>query len=387
MASVRIRTETNKLYIDFRYLGIRCREQSNLTNTTKNFKQLKKMAKTIEAEIVLDEFDYSKTFPYSRLLPKIHKKTFNQTIHILSFEQFITQWLKHKKPEWKQSYYKSIRSIISTHLLPKFGGKTIDQISRSDILDFRASLAESPSISYAEKLSASRVNHIISPLLMILDDAAIQYATHSQTRGIKSLRIPRTKVLPFTLSEVKLIIDSVRPDFKNYYVVRFFTGLRTGEIDGLKWRYIDFDKRQILIYESLVGGQTVYTKNDISFRSVDMTQTVYDALMDQYGISGKGEYVFCSRKGTPLNHNNVTNRVWHPLLKELGLTPRRPYITRHTAATLWLACGESAEWIAKQLGHSTTELLFKTYSRFVPNLTHQDGSAFENLLNQKYHER
>ena len=46
---------------------------------------------------------------------------------------------------------------------------------------------------------------------------------------------------------------------------------------------------------------------------------------------------------------------------------------RHSAATLWLASGENPEWIAKQLGHTSTEMLFKTYSRYVPNLTRQDG--------------
>jgi integrase len=63
-----------------------------------------------------------------------------------------------------------------------------------------------------------------------------------------------------------------------------------------------------------------------------------------------------------------------------ALPTRRPYQTRHTAATLWLAAGENPEWIARQMGHSTTEMLFRIYSRYVPNLTRQDGSAFESLL-------
>jgi integrase len=49
---------------------------------------------------------------------------------------------------------------------------------------------------------------------------------------------------------------------------------------------------------------------------------------------------------------------------------------------LWLASGENPQWIARQLGHGSTEMLFKVYARFVPNLTRQDGSAFERLLIQ-----
>ena len=58
----------------------------------------------------------------------------------------------------------------------------------------------------------------------------------------------------------------------------------------------------------------------------------------------------------------------------------RPYQMRHTAATLWLAAGENPEWIARQLGHTTTEMLFRVYSRYVPNLTRNDGTAFERML-------
>jgi integrase len=53
---------------------------------------------------------------------------------------------------------------------------------------------------------------------------------------------------------------------------------------------------------------------------------------------------------------------------------------RHTCATLWLAAGENPEWIARQLGHTTTEMLFRVYSRYVPNLTRRDGSAFDSLV-------
>ncbi|MEY8212807.1 MAG: integrase, partial [Gammaproteobacteria bacterium] len=73
-----------------------------------------------------------------------------------------------------------------------------------------------------------------------------------------------------------------------------------------------------------------------------------------------------------------------PLLRYLNLKARRPYQSRHTAATLWLAAGENPEWIARQMGHTTTEMLFRIYSRYVPNLTRQDGSAFERLLTTNF---
>ena len=116
-----------------------------------------------------------------------------------------------------------------------------------------------------------------------------------------------------------------------------------------------------------------------------MSQKVYDALREQWEVSGeKSPFVFCARSGEPLNHRNITRRVWYPTLADLELDKRNPYQTRHTAATLWLAAGESPEWIARQLGHANTSMLFRVYSRFVPNLVGRDGAAFEQLIEDEF---
>ena len=121
-----------------------------------------------------------------------------------------------------------------------------------------------------------------------------------------------------------------------------------------------------------------------SARDILMSAPVHKALTEQHEVTGRLDFVFCNAAGNPLCHRNVTKRVWYPILRHLGLRKRRPYNSRHTAATLWLASGESPEWIARQLGHTTTEMLFRRYSRFIPNLTRQDGSAFERLLDQSF---
>ena len=167
--------------------------------------------------------------------------------------------------------------------------------------------------------------------------------------------------------------------------MRGFTGMRTGEAHGLKWKYIDFENRLILVRETFVLGEDEYTKTDSSQRDIQMTQVVYEALKRQHQATARlSEYVFCNREGQPLDNKNFSDRVWYPLLRHLGLKSRRPYQMRHTAATLWLASGEAPEWIARQLGHSNTQMLFQVYSRFVPNLTRQDGSAIDRLLATRF---
>ena len=195
------------------------------------------------------------------------------------------------------------------------------------------------------------------------------------------MRQRKTDVEPFSFIDVQRILATVRVDYKNYFTTRFLTGMRTGEVHGLKWKYVDFDLRIVRVRETFVLGEDEYTKTDGSQRDIQMSQPVFDALTAQFEVTGKAsQYVFCNQEGLPLDNKNFSDRVWYPLLRNLALKARRPYQMRHTAATLWLASGEAPEWIARQLGHTSTEMLFRVYSRYVPNLTRQDGSAMERLL-------
>jgi len=90
----------------------------------------------------------------------------------------------------------------------------------------------------------------------------------------------------------------------------------------------------------------------------------------------KGSYVFSCHEGTPLDVNNLRNRVWYPTLRRAGLRGRAMYEIRHTFATLMLSSGENPNWVANMMGHSSTEMLFKRYNKFIPNVTRRDGSAF-----------
>ena len=386
MAKVRVRKESGKLFMDFRYMNKRCREQTSLTDTPANRRKLQTLLERIQAEITLGSFSYEAYFPNSPLAAGFNDVAMRKgsVTSTPIFKEFSKLWLSEMKIQWRPSHYDTIKNILEIHLDPAFGNIDINQIRKVDILNFRSTLASVAGRKSGTGLTASRINHIMTPLRMILNEASDRYDFASPYQGIKSLKVPRTDVEPFTLEEVRKIIDHVRPDFRNYYTIRFLAGLRTGEIDGLKWKYVDFERRQILVREALVRGESSYTKNDGSQREIDMSQPVYDALKSQHDTTKNNDFVFCTRNGSPISHNNVTKRVWYPLLRHLDLRKRRPYQTRHTAATLWLASGESPEWIARQMGHTTTEMLFRVYSRYVPNLTRRDGSAFDRLLDMHF---
>lgn len=249
------------------------------------------------------------------------------------------------------------------------------------MLAFRAELSKTVT-ARGKPLSNTRINKIMGFGRQILNEAADRYEFRRSFQGIKPLKQKKPDIHPFTLDEVNRILQTVRLDYRNYLAVRFWTGLRTGEANALRWDRIDFDNNVILVRDTLMRGQLQGgTKTYESSRDVPMLQPVRDALLDQRRRVPEGvEWVFCTRRGSPIDNQNFTKRVWAPLLEELGLKYRRPYQTRHTAATLMLGAGEAPEWIARVLGHTTTEMLFRVYSRYVPNLTRQDGSAMARLL-------
>lgn len=401
MASIQVRKRTNSLIIDFYYRGTRCREQTALYDTAMNRKKVQRLIDRIEADIAAGTFKYSQYFPSSKNLAKFGELNGTPAMGPVAataahaaaapvvhgdvplFRDFTETWFVEKEVEWRKSHRISTRADLDRLLIPRFGDKVVSQITKADILGFRAELAKVNARGKTTPLSARRINKIFGPLRQILNEAADRFDFRTPFHNVKQLKFRKTDIRPFTLEEVRQIINTVRPDFRNYYTVRFFTGMRTGEVDGLKWKYVDFERRLIMVRETVVAGEEEYTKNDGSQRDIHMSQVVFDALKAQEKSTRHlSPYVFCNNLGKPLDHKNITNRVWYPLLRHLAIEKRRPYQCRHTAATLWLAAGENPEWIARQMGHTTTEMLFRVYSRFVPNLTRQDGSAFERLLLQ-----
>jgi len=406
MASIRNRPD-GRLFFDFRYKGERCRELTSLDDTPANRRKMEKVLAKIESEISLGTFEYCRYFPGSKMAHKFaapkapaQAPAMNMpspaaapAVVLPTFAEFTKTWLAEKKIEWRESHKVSVESVLDGHLLPAFGDLRLDEITRELVLGFRAALADKqvrmPSKPAAEgrKVSASTINKIVGILRMILAEAALRYRIPNPCLSIKRLKVQRKDIEPFTLSEMQQILARVRKDYQPYFTFRFLTGVRSSEVHGLKWKHVDFERRQVLIRETYQNGRIEYTKNDGSQRDIHMSQPVFDALIamrpeayikDPQSVAE--DYVFCTRNKNPIDNTNFTDRVWAPLLRNLGLRYRRPYQMRHTCATLWLAAGESPEWIARQLGHTTTEMLFRTYSRYVPNLMRKDGVAFDTLV-------
>ncbi len=337
MASVR--TYSGKLFCDFRYNGKRCREYTALEDTKANRQKLTKLLEKIESDIKDGIFEYHKYFPNSKLAksfsnsensnaginsintnPVDHSNIYSSIQAIVAptpiFKDFAEKWFDECKIGWRKSYKQTMRDTIDKHLLPYFGEKMVSSIRREDILDFRSQLAKVPGRK-SQTLSARRINAIVLGLRQILNEAADRYNFTTPGQRIKPLKIKRQDISPFTMDEVNLMLKTVRADYRDYFIVRFFTGMRTGEIHGLKWKYVDLKNRQILIRETLVGDEMEEeAKTDLSIREIFMSDVVYEAFIRQREVTLKhSEFVFCNAQGNPFNLNNITNRVWYPLLR------------------------------------------------------------------------
>ena len=412
MANVRANA-SGKLFFDFYFRGVRCREYTLLKDTAANKRLMEQKLKQIEKEIAAGLFSYSRYFPTSRRAALFESGTpcvpaptlaelsqaageAAQLMRVSSddvtvaggtsplFPVFAAQWFEEREIDWKRSNRLKVRDILDVHMIPRFQGRRIGHISKADILAFRNYLAKE--CREGRGLSNARINGVLNVLRQILDEAADRYRFASPFRNIKPLRVARTVVDPFTIDEVESIIASVPKAFQPLYTVAFFTGMRTSELLGLQWDAVDLDRNQLQVRTTWVCGELDTPKTDGSERTIEISSPVAAALRHQRALTAelKSDFVFCSTNGEALSRHNLANRIWKPSLAALGLRHRPPYQTRHTAATLWLAAGEAPEWIAKQMGHTSTKMLFTVYSRYVPNLTRKDGSMFELLIGGRF---
>ncbi len=286
------------------------------------------------------------------------------------FKEFAGQWLKERKAHLKLSSFYDYNCIFNRYLLPAFGGKLLGKITERDIAEFV--------VSIKEKLSNKRINNVLIPLKSLLKTAHRRKVISSNPAVfIGVLRVDKTEIRPLSIKEVRLFLETVDSHFKDHFLVAFFTGLRPSEQIALKWDGIDFARSKISVVDARVMGEESAPKTVESRRAIDMAPPVKEALQRQAERTFlKGPYVFVSKEGSIVDVGNLRKRVWYPTLKKAGLKRRTMYQTRHTFATLMLSAGENPSWVARMMGHTNTEMLFKKYIGYIPNLTHQDGMAF-----------
>jgi len=200
-------------------------------------------------------------------------------------------------------------------------------------------------------------------------EAGNRYKSMTPGRSIRSLKMAGRQVDPLLFSEVKSFLANVPSRYRNYFIVAFFTGMRSSELTGLKPCHLDFDRREI----------TLSFKSDQ--RIIHMSSLVVHALQDELDQSEvESAFVFHNTKGKSLNYLNVARRIWYPTLEKAGISKRHQHQTRHTTATIWLIARENPAWVSQQMGYMNTDRLSSNYPGHMSALVHKGGTATEQLL-------
>ena len=304
-----------------------------------------------------------------------------------TFAVFSATWADERRSGWKASTLQQYQQVLHSQLLPEFGERRVTNITEGQIRRFITRLQD-------EGLSARRTNLSLLVLKMILRAAYRRRLIREEPyAGIRSLPAPRTEVDPLDPEEVETFLSTCPPHWQPYFTVSFWTGARPGELAALRWGDVDWVNGKFRIRAGRYRGVEGPPKTASSIRDVDILPPVAEALKLQKaqqaarriqageGAPDRGEdYVFTGRNGGLLNGNYLRDRVWYPTLTKAGLRRRTMYQTRHSFASNALAAGEAPSWVSAMLGHTTPEILFKVYSRYIPNKTRQDGSAFASRM-------
>jgi integrase len=198
--------------------------------------------------------------------------------------------------------------------------------------------------------------------------------------------------------QAKRFLEAAKGDrFEALYVLAVHTGLRQGELLGLRWEDVDFESRTLCVRRTLSGaegGRPVFgaPKTAKSRRSVGLTYRAMEALKRHQATQeeersklgplwDKTGLVFRSTTSTPVNRHNLMNRSFKPLLVEAGL-PRstRFHDLRHTAASLLFSQATHPKLVQEALGHSSIAVTLDVYSHMIPGMGNQVVNAMEDAL-------
>jgi integrase len=172
---------------------------------------------------------------------------------------------------------------------------------------------------------------------------------------------PKQKSKPFTLEEIRAIIESFRSDrYYDYYAdfveFLFGTGCRMGEAIGLRWGHLSDDCSSVWIGESVSRGVRKSTKTNRA-RTITLTTRLQEMLLNRRPQNPDSDsLVFLTPHGYAIDDHNFRNRAWKIVLSRLNIDYRKPYNTRHTLISHALDRGMSPVMVAQLTGHDVATL-------------------------------
>jgi integrase len=305
--------------------------------------------------------------------------------------QFMKSWLEAVRPSVRERTWVRYEQYVRLHAVPDLGKIPLTRLTPQHLQRLYSDRLKAG-------LSATSVHHIHAML-----HSALKQATRWNLlpRNVADLvdppRITRHEMSTLSPEQALLFLEAANGDrLEALYVVALTTGVREGELLGLRWRDVDFAGVAIEIRGSLQrvpsGLVLAEPKTKKSRRQIGLTDTALTALRQhrarqaeerlRLGAAWSNELdlVFVDELGKPIEATKFLRNSFKPLLKAAGLPDIRFHDLRHSAATLLMGRGIHAKIVSEMLGHSQVGITLDLYSHVTPTMQREATDAMEAIV-------
>lgn len=309
------------------------------------------------------------------------------------FETFKDSHLQNSvRPSTAESYQENFR----LHILPVLGDLKLTEITPPKISEFIKALmakrGKGNNHRSDKRLSKNTIRLQIAYLRKALNRALKDglIGSNPASRVGEEYRQARNlheEINPLSQAEIKMYQNEARKELVQYYLflqTALQAGLRVGELCGLNWNDIDFEKKRIHVRRTIgKDGRIGPPKSKKGVRFVKLNDFLIHELKkwkrSQQEQHGTTEYVFCSISGKARININQIRKIHADILKRAKLRHIRLHDLRHTYATFLLQKGASVWWVSRQMGHSSIQVTIDTYFHYLPDDQDRD-SAYLNAF-------
>lgn len=298
------------------------------------------------------------------------------------FSEFVASYLAYKSGEVRETSYRNSEKNLRLYILPTLGAIRLDRLSSSDVAAWKTRMNETD-LSLRTKHTAFR------ELSAVLNYAlTLKLIPENPAKAVGTFRdpyfSPAAEVLHYYTPEQFLryihAAESfcTRPSERCYYVffvLAYYTGMRKGELNALKWSDVDLDSRIIHVRRSVTqkikGRGIVETppKNKSSYRDIGIPSVLLDVLKSHLALQHTDphftvDYRVCGGPNclgdTSLSNHNIK----YATAAELPVL--RIHDFRHSHASLLVNYGINIQEVARRLGHADVQQTWNTYSHLYP---------------------
>lgn len=322
----------------------------------------------------------------------------------LTFEEFVERWFrnygeKNLAPKTLFRY----REILESRVLPAMGHLPVEQIKPFHLMEFYTNLQEDGIRADGKPggLSPKTILQHHRIISSILNDAAQwQVISSSPAARVRPPKVQKKQAGCYDESQMAALLDTLDKEELKYRVLvhlALFTGCRRGELMGLEWQDIDFQKGTLEVRQAsqYLPGQGTFTKapkNESSVRLLSLPPFLVDMLRQYKKEQTEGRLkagdlwqgsnrLFTTWDGRPMHPDTVTS--WFPKFLQRHNLPHLPFHgLRHTAATMLINQNVPLKNISGRLGHSNISTAGDIYSHFLQSA----DKAISDTLEQVYHD-